>query len=267
MKVIGAGLPRTATTTQAEAFEILGFGHCYHMRDLLMDPERQLELWDAVTRGEPDWEEIFQGAQSTCDWPGARYYKELAEYYPESKVVLTVRTPESWVRSMRETVWAIYFGDSVMHHMCEARAVLDPGWRKFMDVMTTMTWADGILGPPEATYDDTSFGELMERWNERVKTRYSGRSAVGLASGRRVGPAVRVPRGTRARRARAEHERHGRVQGGHHRRRDRRRQPVVGRARAPQAGSARRVGRGRVAGLDSWAGRGIPLLVRSDQQR
>ena len=169
MKVIGAGLPRTATTTQAEAFEILGFGHCYHMRDLLMDPERQLELWDAVTRGKPDWEEIFQGAESTCDWPGARYYKELAEYYPDSKVVLTVRTPESWVRSMRETVWAIYFGDSVMHHVCEARAVLDPGWRKFMDVMITMTWADGVLGPPEETYDDASFGKLMENWNERVK--------------------------------------------------------------------------------------------------
>jgi len=169
MKVIGAGLPRTATTTQAEAFEILGFGHCYHMRDVLMDADRQLDLWDAVDRGRPDWEEIFQGAESTCDWPGARYYKELLEYYPEAKVVLTIRTPESWVQSMRETVWAIYFGDSVMHHLCEARRLLDPTWAKFMDLMVRIFWADDICGPAEATFDDASFGRLMERWNERVK--------------------------------------------------------------------------------------------------
>ena len=38
MKVIGAGLPRTATSTQLIAFEQLGFGPCYHMRNLLGEP-------------------------------------------------------------------------------------------------------------------------------------------------------------------------------------------------------------------------------------
>ena len=42
MKVIGAGLPRTATTTQMIALEMLGLGPCYHMRDLLADLEGQL---------------------------------------------------------------------------------------------------------------------------------------------------------------------------------------------------------------------------------
>jgi hypothetical protein len=171
VKVIGAGLPRTATTTQANAFETLGFGPCYHMRDVLMDMEKGLGLWDAVVRGEPDWEAIFGDAQSTVDWPGGRYYKELLEYYPDSKVVLSVREPAGWIRSMRDTVWAIYFGDSVMHHMCEARAALDPLWRKFMQIMTIMTWDEhtGALAPPEATYDDDGLSAAMERWNERVK--------------------------------------------------------------------------------------------------
>ncbi len=169
MKVIGAGLPRTATTTQAIAFEKLGFAPCYHMRDVFMDMERGLELWDAVVRGEPDWEAIFGDAQSTCDWPGARYYKELLDYYPDSKVVLSVREPEGWVRSMRETIWAIYFGDSVMHHLCQARAVLDPLWRKFMEEMVCMTWDEHSLGPPEATYDDAGLAAAMNRWNERVQ--------------------------------------------------------------------------------------------------
>ena len=35
MQVIGAGLPRTATTTQMVVLEQLGFAPCYHMRDLL----------------------------------------------------------------------------------------------------------------------------------------------------------------------------------------------------------------------------------------
>lgn len=169
MRVIGAGLPRTATTTQAIAFEMLGFGHCYHMRDLMMDFEAGLTLWEAVAEGKPDWEAILGDAQSCCDWPTARYYKEISEHYPESKVVLSVREPEGWIRSMRDTVWAIYFGDSVMHHLCEARGALDPLWRRFMDLMIPMTWGPDVLGPPESTFDDRAFAQSMHRWNERVK--------------------------------------------------------------------------------------------------
>src|SRR5207237_9018207 len=104
-----------------------------------------------------------------CDGPTGRDYKELLEYYPESKVVLTVREPEGWIRSMRDTVWAIYFGDSVMHHVCKARAVLDPLWRRFMELMMTMTWGEDTLGPAQSTFDDQTFAASMDRWNERVK--------------------------------------------------------------------------------------------------
>jgi sulfotransferase family protein len=171
MRLIGAGLPRTATTTQAIAFEMLGFGPCYHMRDLMMDMEKGLTLWESAAGGRADWEAIFGDAQSTCDWPAARYYKELLEYYPEAKVVLSVRSPEGWVRSMRETVWGIYFGDSVLHHLCEARAALDPQWRRFMDLMIRMTWDEqtGALAPAAATVDDDGLATAMDRWNERVK--------------------------------------------------------------------------------------------------
>ena len=102
-------------------------------------------------RGEPDWEAIFGDAQSTVDWPAGCCYQDLLEYYPDSKVVLSVRSPESWVRSMRETIWPMYFGDSVMRHMCMARAAVDPVWHRFMDLMIHMTWADGTgaLAPPE----------------------------------------------------------------------------------------------------------------------
>ena len=83
MKVIGAGLMRTATTTQLFALEQLGFGPCYHMRDLLAELENGLPLWEAVADGDRNWERIFDGAQSTVDWPSARYWSDLIEHYPD----------------------------------------------------------------------------------------------------------------------------------------------------------------------------------------
>src|SRR5271165_6468242 len=147
MQVIGAGLPRTATTTQMFALEQLGVGPCYHMRDLLADLEKGLPLWERVAEGAPDWSAIFGEANSTVDWPSARYYEQLMDTYPEAKVLLSVRDSEDWVRSMRQTVWAIFHGNSVLHHLSDARACLDPLWRRYTDLMYQMTWDDatGVL--------------------------------------------------------------------------------------------------------------------------
>jgi sulfotransferase family protein len=87
VKIIGAGLPRTATTTQMFALERLGFGPCYHMRDLLSDLQGGLPLWERAFEGAPDWERILGGSESTVDWPSARYYRELMDYYPDAKVL------------------------------------------------------------------------------------------------------------------------------------------------------------------------------------
>jgi Sulfotransferase domain len=169
MKVIGAGLPRTATTTQMFALEQLGIGPCYHMRDLLADLEGGLPLWEGAFEGAPDWERILGTANSTVDWPSARYYRELMEHYPDAKVLLSVRDSESWVRSMRETVWGIFHGDSVIHHLCEARAVLDPLWRRYLTLMQAMNWDEktGVLAGE--TFSDEGLAAVMDRWNETVK--------------------------------------------------------------------------------------------------
>lgn len=169
MKVIGAGLPRTATTTLMLALEQLGFAPCYHMRDLLGDLDSALPLWDAAADGRADWERIFATAQSTCDWPSARYWRELAERYPQAKIILTVRDTDTWVTSMRETVWGMYHGDSVIHHLCEARAAVDPSWRRFMALMRHMTWNPGTGALEGDTFTDEGLGGAMERWNDEVK--------------------------------------------------------------------------------------------------
>lgn len=172
MKVIGAGLPRTATTTQMLAMERLGLAPCYHMRDLLGDLERGLPLWEAAADGNPDWERIFGDAQSTCDWPSAYFYRELAEHYPDAKVVLTVRSGEGWVKSMRETVWAMFAPGRLMYHLNESRAAVDALWRRYLDLMYRFNLdpQSGAFGPLEDTLDDARFAGKMERWNDEVRS-------------------------------------------------------------------------------------------------
>ncbi len=169
MKLIGAGLMRTATTTQMFALEQLGFCPCYHMRDLLIDLEKGLPLWERAWEGDADWEEIFGDAQSTVDWPSARFYRELMDYYPEAKVLLSVRPGEDWARSMRGTVWGIFHGDSVIHHVSSARGVLDPLWRRYLDLMRAMSWNEDTGALAGETHTDAGLIGVMERWNESVK--------------------------------------------------------------------------------------------------
>jgi len=170
MKVIGAGLPRTATTTQMVALVMLGLGPCYHMRNVLGDLENELPHWEAAIEGNANWENVFNGAQSTCDWPSARYYAELMEHYPDAKVVLTVRGSEGWVKSMRKTVWGIFYGDDVMRHVSDARATLDPLWRRFINLMTRMNWDEETGAMAGDTHSDDGLAAIMERWNDSVKS-------------------------------------------------------------------------------------------------
>ncbi len=167
MKVIGAGLPRTATTTQMYALEQLGFSPCYHMRDLLLDLENGLPQWEAVTEGKPDWEGIFGEARSTVDWPSAYFYRELMEHYPDAKVLLSVRGPEEWSRSMEQTIWGMWHGDSVLHYLNEARTVVDPLWARYIGLMSKLNFDEG--GAFHGADDMPKLMAAMQRWNEQVQ--------------------------------------------------------------------------------------------------
>ena len=90
MKVIGAGLPRTGTLSQKVALEMVGLGPCYHMVNVLANLELAPQ-WRRAMDGDAQWDEIFDGFESTVDWPGSFFYRELIEVYPEAKVVLGVR--------------------------------------------------------------------------------------------------------------------------------------------------------------------------------
>jgi hypothetical protein len=104
LKVIGAGLGRTGTMTLKRALDALGFGPCHHMTEVLAHPE-QIPFWNRAADGEAvDWDEVYRAYQSTVDWPGAAFTLELAQRYPEAKVILSKRDPQGWYESMRDTI-------------------------------------------------------------------------------------------------------------------------------------------------------------------
>ncbi len=104
LKVIGAGQGRTGTMSLKHALEELGFGPCHHMIELIGHPE-QFRFWERIFDDEPvDFEEVYAGYNSAVDAPTCFIYRQLAERYPDAKVILTLRDPESWWRSAQATV-------------------------------------------------------------------------------------------------------------------------------------------------------------------
>jgi hypothetical protein len=105
IKIIGAGFPRTGTTTLKRSLETLGFSHVYHMKELLVNPHK-LYLWKTLSEtGDTDWETLYDGYDATVDFPGYPWYKEHMKKYPDARVILTVRDFESWYKSVDSTVF------------------------------------------------------------------------------------------------------------------------------------------------------------------
>ena len=105
IQVIGAGLARTGTMSLKIALQILGYNHCFHIVELLKNPQRLKLLDPTLDSGSPDWATFFQGYEAAVDYPACLYYDVLLKLYPTAKVILTIRDPEQWYQSMLNTVY------------------------------------------------------------------------------------------------------------------------------------------------------------------
>lgn len=167
IKVIGAGLPRTGTLTQKLALEQLGFGPCYHWVNLITDPS-QVKIWDEAMDGKPSWERAFEGYVSTTDWPGGYFYRELMDFYPDAKVLLSVRDHESWEKSFSETIVSFCRGESLLRLLSSARGQVDGHWERYLRLVDRMFWegkgtfADGY-GREELIAGARAFDEEVKR--------------------------------------------------------------------------------------------------------
>jgi 3-dehydroquinate dehydratase len=78
------------------------------MKSMFTDPEQDVDdFYNAKqNNGEADWDRIYDKYDAAVDWPTCTFYKELMNKYPDAKVVLTVRTADSWYKSVKNTIHA-----------------------------------------------------------------------------------------------------------------------------------------------------------------
>jgi hypothetical protein len=101
--VIGAAPGRSGTLSTKLALEMLGYAPCHHMSEVFGNAELAGKWADILAGGPADWDSVFEGYQATVDWPSTTYWRQLADYYPDAKVIFSTRDPESWFASMQQT--------------------------------------------------------------------------------------------------------------------------------------------------------------------
>lgn len=174
LTVIGAGLPRTGTSSLKAALERLGFGPCYHMFELMRHPEHA-DRWRRVTAAESapsdraEWDRVFEGYRAAVDFPASIYWRQLADAYPEAKVVLTVRDPRRWHASTQNAFTSLRGSDTTQIEMTAMPAPM----RDLADLMPSMgQQVEKVLGQrwdPREPMDQDRAVEVFQRHTDKVR--------------------------------------------------------------------------------------------------
>jgi len=164
MKLIGAGLPRTATSSQKVAMDVLGLTPCYHMQNIFADLD-EVPRWRAALEDPEALHDILDSQESVIDWPGSYYWRELMDMYPDAKVLLSIRDGESWARSMENTIAGMLYGKDLLRHITQVHCDVDARWRDYIDMMSSM-WERAGLAGPGMSFD--AMARACERHTEEV---------------------------------------------------------------------------------------------------
>jgi hypothetical protein len=134
LKVIGAGLGRTGTHSLQLALQQLLGGPCYHMLEVIADPDVKVPLWMDAMDGNADWDGIMNGYVASVDWPAAAFWRELAGKYPDAPVLLSTRaSTEQWFKSFSSTILQVMLRDAPNRDSPMPLRIMDerftPDWR------------------------------------------------------------------------------------------------------------------------------------------
>ena len=167
VQIIGAGVGRTGTLSLKHALEELGYQKCHHMIELLHNPP-QLPYWKELYKtGNTDFDTMLKGYTAVVDFPGAIFYKELMQHYPDAKVILTVRDPERWYKSAIDTIYNMPKGFG--RFMMKLVGMFKPPVRH---VSNTLDFANEAiwLGFFQNNFSDKARAiDIYNKWNEEVK--------------------------------------------------------------------------------------------------
>lgn len=105
MRLIGAGLPRTGTSSLREALRHLLGRPIYHMSEAFAHPEHAATWLAAIEGSPPVWDDFLAEYAAGVDAPFSNCWRSLAAAYPDAPVLLSRRSSaEVWHRSMAATV-------------------------------------------------------------------------------------------------------------------------------------------------------------------
>jgi hypothetical protein len=155
LRVVGAGLPRTGTSSLRMALQQLLGGDVYHMTVIPGHPFDLGEDWQlALAGGTANWDKIFDGYKAAVDYPVSAFWRELSEAYPDALVLLSVRdSAETWWESADATI------------LPYARMSLDPDWQQGMDFHALLERFTGTPG----WNDKATLMAAYDRHNEAVR--------------------------------------------------------------------------------------------------
>ncbi|KAI9309690.1 P-loop containing nucleoside triphosphate hydrolase protein [Cunninghamella echinulata] len=163
LEIIGAGFGRTGTHSLYLALGRLGFKTHHFMEFFInqkLDPDVWRRAYDDPTNHEDEWEKVYGEYRAAVDFPTCDFYKELSERYPNAKVILTVRSPESWYESICNTIYKDF----------EERSIGFTDYRKKLHDMTRHVVMDGLLEKnPNRLQDKEYMCQLFADHIEQVK--------------------------------------------------------------------------------------------------
>ena len=117
LKVIGAGLGRTGTTSLKYALSMLLGGRCFHFLEFKTHPELMTQWLKFTTEkqvanlSEPElisqWENLLPGYIACVDEPSSWYWKQLWTTFPDALVILSIRDSQSWWESVESVTLQI----------------------------------------------------------------------------------------------------------------------------------------------------------------
>lgn len=105
VRVIGAGLGRTGTTSLWTALRQILAAPCYNMKEFMGHPEHAPQWTKAAQGVDVNWRALFKGYGAVVDWPAASFWYEISQAYPDALIVLTLREPEAWWESADQTIF------------------------------------------------------------------------------------------------------------------------------------------------------------------
>lgn len=106
LRVVGAGLPRTGTSSLWAALELLLGGKAYHMSVIPGHPFDLGDGWQtALAGGTPDWGAVLDGYVAAIDWPASSFWRELSHANPDALILLSLReSAQVWWESANQTI-------------------------------------------------------------------------------------------------------------------------------------------------------------------